>query len=198
MYEAARPRRPRSSARPSPLAAPAVQDGFALGCHFRTSASTAASRSRLPPVRMRPTRCRAHRSCSRRSPRTDGGRRLDHDLEHFPDGAHRRDDRRFGHRDDVVDVTADGGERPVAERAAQAVGDRVRMRAVGMRSPAWNERDASSAPAGSEPMTRIPGFTPFAATAVPLISPPPPIGDTRVEIRRLVKQLERRPCPAPP
>src|SRR5688572_25159600 len=47
-----------------------------------------------------------------------------------------------------------------------------------MRLPALNERLASSAPAGSAPVTRIPGLRPRAATAVPLINPPPPMGAT--------------------
>jgi hypothetical protein len=44
------------------------------------------------------------------------------------------------------------------------------------RTPLWNERAASAAAAGSAPITRHPGSAPRAASAVPPMRPPPPIG----------------------
>src|SRR5207248_1466059 len=48
---------------------------------------------------------------------------LDDDLHDFPQLAHRAHDRLVGYRRDVIDQAVDLRERPLAERAAQAVGD---------------------------------------------------------------------------
>ena len=49
--------------------------------------------------------------------------------------------------------------------------------------------------ATSTPMTRVAGDSAFMAIAMPLISPPPPIGTIdRVDDRQIFEQLERRSC----
>ena len=52
----------------------------------------------------------------------------------------------------------------------------VRGSFEGWIEPVASERRASSALAGSAPMTRVEGEWPLTARAVPEISPPPPIG----------------------
>ena len=57
--------------------------------------------------------------------------------------------------------------------------------------PVSSDRRASSARAGSAPMTRVPGDRPLAASAVPDSRPPPPVGtDDHVKRSRLLDQLE--------
>ena len=65
------------------------------------------------------------------------------------------------------------GRSPSALRRPSAMVAGLRL---GRMRPARNERAASSAPAGSTPITRMAGLSVLAATAVPLSSPPPPTG----------------------
>src|SRR6185503_9101860 len=139
--------------RPVHLPAPTVQNGFALGAHCQGS----RSRSRLPPVRMMPTRL----------PRTSILFSTMAAYGTAPDGSTTIFSTSHTARiaatiDSSVTVTMSETWLRISAKVRSLVELRkpsamVFACVIGMNLPALNERLASSAPAGSAPITRMPG-----------------------------------------
>jgi hypothetical protein len=101
---------------------------------------------------------------------------LDDDLQHLPQLAHAADGV-FRDREDVRDVALNGAEGACrgAPRRPSAIVCGVPLACS---CPLCGERAASSAPAGSAPGTRRPGFSAAARHGAAAERPPPPTGQT--------------------